>query len=207
MSLCLLKFITILAGVVPAQGEHLRHGSLASTALQVNQHIHHFGDVAGNGVIGKSGAGDSDTGAQAFDSQAGGVGMDRTKSSGMSGIQSLQQVEGFRSAHLAQEDTVRPQAQCLAEQVTDTDSRQIELLAPCFETNQIRGVDRDFRCVFDQDNALVLGQECRQSVEECRFPAAGTAADQNGLPCLDGRLKAMEDLLRRACPGAPVLPR
>ena len=73
----------------------------------------------------------------------------------MSGVEGLQQVSGFSSAHLAHHDVIRAVAQGMAHQVPD---RHRSFLQPTsLEADAIRPLDAKLQRVLDGDNALVIG--------------------------------------------------
>ena len=93
-----------------------------------------------------------------------GVGVKRRERPGVSGVERLQQIEGFPAANLTQEDAVRSQPERRLQKIANRDRRQTWLLAAGLEPNQIRFSDLDLGGVFDQDDALLVGDGGGESV-------------------------------------------
>ena len=97
----------------------------------------------------------------------------------MAGVHRLQHVERLFAAHLTDDDAIGAHAQGVDD--------ELPLLhrALAFHVGRTRLEARhvllpqlQFRGVFDRDDALVLGDEAGQHVEQRRLTGAGAAADQ-----------------------------
>jgi hypothetical protein len=92
-----------------------------------------------------------------------GVRVNRAETAEVSGVQSLQQVERFGAAHLANEDAIRPMPKGRTKQVRDGDGRQRCLLAerwlctPRFQSNHVRLAQVNLCGLLNQDDAIVIG--------------------------------------------------
>ena len=101
-----------------------------------------------------------------------GICVDCTDRALVTGVQSLQQVEGFSTANLANQNPIRPVPQRRPQQVRDRDGWHRSLLAErllqaaSFEPHQIRFVDSDFGRLFDEDNPIRRGDGLRERVQQ-----------------------------------------
>ena len=97
----------------------------------------------------------------------------------MTGVHGLQQVEGLRSAHLADDDAFGPHAQAVAHQVAHGDlAFAFEVGRPRFQAHHVRLLQLQFGGVLAGDDALVVVDELGQAVEQRGLAGAGAAGDQ-----------------------------
>ena len=98
----------------------------------------------------------------------------------MSGVEGLQQVSGLAAPHFAHDDVIRAMAQGVAHQVAD---RHRSFLQPTsLEADAIRPLDAKLQRVLDGDDALVIGQQFDQRIEQRGLAGARTAGNQNVAP-------------------------
>ena len=98
----------------------------------------------------------------------------------MARVHRLQEVESFRSAHLADNDPFRPHAQAVAHEVAHGDlALTLEVRGPRFETHHVRLLKLKLRRVLAGDDALVIFDELGQAVQQRRLAGAGTARYQH----------------------------
>lgn len=76
-------------------------------------------------------------------------------------------------------------AQGCLKQVADSDGGQIRLRLASLEANEVRLLQLEFRCVFDEKHAFFVKNELPECVQEDRFAAAGSTAEQDHLAALD----------------------
>src|SRR5437660_8484595 len=107
-----------------------------------------------------------------------GVGMDSRECAGMASIQSLQEVEGFATTNFPDDDPVRPVAQAGLQQIADGDCGNAVLFPACLEADKIRLVDPYFSRVLDKNDAVLVGDEPRQDVQQSGLAGPGSAADK-----------------------------
>ena len=68
---------------------------------------------------------------------------------------------------------------------------------PRLEPDDVALPQHQFRGVLDRDDALVVGDEAREDVEQRRLAGAGAARDDDVQPAGDGRLQEVEHRLRQ----------
>ena len=108
------------------------------------------------------------------------VGVQRAHRTVVAGVHRLQQVEGFRSAHLANDDPLGPHAQTIAHQVTHRDlALAFEVRRPRLQTDHVRLLQLQFRRIFAGDDALIIIDVTGQTVQQRGFARAGASRDQN----------------------------
>ena len=86
--------------------------------------------------------------------------MDSGKRARMSGVECLQQVEGFSAADLTQNDPVRPVPQSRAQQIPDRDGRQVRLAAARLKPNHVVFCNLNLSSLLDHDQTVGIGNEC-----------------------------------------------
>ena len=106
------------------------------------------------------------------------VGVQRAHRAVMAGIHGLQQVEGFRSAHLADDDPLGPHAQAVPHQVAHGDlAFALEIRRPRFEPDGVRLLQLQLGGVLAGDDALVVVDVAGEAVEQRGLAGAGAARD------------------------------
>ena len=107
----------------------------------------------------------------------GGVRVDRRQAAEMAGVERLQQVERFRTAHLADEDAIGTMAERRAHQVGDGHGghrlflAERHLRSSRLEPNEVRLVDEDLGRLFDQHDAVAEPESSaprRSAASSCR---------------------------------------
>ncbi len=100
----------------------------------------------------------------------------------MAGGHRLHQVERLAAAHLADDDPVRPHAQGGAEEVADGDLALPARIGRLrLQLHDVRALELQLAVVLDDDDALLLGGERGQRVEERGLARAGAAGDDDVL--------------------------
>ena len=199
-----LKGERVRPRVVAADPNELRDHASAALASDVRHQVDREGDRLARAGVRQSDVGGQDAVREARQGLLSRVRMDGAHTAEMSGVERLQQVKGFRAAYLAHEDAVGPMAQRRAEQVRDGDGRQGRLLAegrlraPRLEPHQVRFVDRDLGGLFDQDDAIRVGNCGGERVQQCRLSGAGSPGDQDVAAVPNGLLKLRRQFRREA---------
>ncbi len=94
-------------------------------------------------------------------------------------VHGLQHVQRLFAADLADDDAVGAHTQGVDEQLPLPDrALALDVRRPRFEACDVLLVQLKFRRVFDGDDALTLGDEARQHVEQRRLAGARASADQ-----------------------------
>ena len=108
----------------------------------------------------------------------------------MAGIHGLQQVERFRSAHLADDDAFGPHTQTVADQIAHGDlAFALEIRRPRFQSHHVRLLQLQFGRVLAGDDTLVVVDIAGQAVEQRRFAGAGAAGNKNIHPAAADHLE------------------
>ena len=98
----------------------------------------------------------------------------------MAGVHGLQQVEGFRSAHFADDDAFGAHAQAVAHQIAHGDlALAFQIGRPRFQPHHVRLLQLQFGGVFAGDDAFFFVDERGQAVEQRGLARAGAARDQH----------------------------
>src|SRR5579871_2652716 len=100
----------------------------------------------------------------------------------MAGIKSLEKIKCFTAADLAEYDAVGAMPECRANQMTNSDRRQVRLFPARFEAHQIRFFKLDFGGVLDQHDPLDLRDECPYGVQQRGLACSRSTADENVVP-------------------------
>ena len=127
-----------------------------------------------------------------------GAGVDRADPAGMAGAPGLQQIEGFRAAHLADRDAVGPQPQRRADEIGQ---RGDAILGP--QRHEIGGGALQLARILDQDDAVGgrsdLGQ---QRIGERGLAGRGAAGDEDVRARGDGGIESASAWLDDMIPAA-----
>ena len=98
----------------------------------------------------------------------------------MAGVHRLQQVEGFRSADLADDDPLGTHTQAVLDEIAHGDlALALEVGRARFQTHDVRLLQLKLGRVLAGDDALVVVDRAGQAVEQRRLARAGTAGDQH----------------------------
>ncbi len=98
----------------------------------------------------------------------------------MAGVHRLQQVEYFRSAHLADDDPLRAHAQAILDQIAHRDlAFALDVGRAGLKPHDMRLLELQLGRVFASDNALVGVDVASQAVEQRCLARAGTAGDDD----------------------------
>ena len=107
------------------------------------------------------------------------VGVQRAHRAVVAGVHGLQQVERLGSAHLADDDALRPHAQAVAHQVAHGDlAFAFEVGRPRLQPHHVRLLQLQLGRVLAGDDALVVVDVAGQAVEQRGLAGAGAAGDQ-----------------------------
>ena len=108
----------------------------------------------------------------------------------MTGVHRLEHVERFLAADLADDDAVGTHTQRVDHQLPLADrALAFDVRRPRLEPGDVFLVELQFGRVLDRDDALTLGDEARQHVEQRRLAGAGAAADDGVEPGPDAVLR------------------
>ena len=92
----------------------------------------------------------------------------------------LDEIERLAAAALADDDAIGPHAQGGAQKIADGDrAAPLGVGRARLEVDRVRLLQLHLRRVLDDDDALVLGNERRQRVEQRRLARAGAAGDHD----------------------------
>ena len=97
----------------------------------------------------------------------------------VTGVHGGQQVHHLRAAALTDHEPIRTHTQRLHDQLTQPDfARALGVGGAGFESNNLFMLRREFRGVFEQNQALLRRAQPQQGVEQGCFAGAGTAANE-----------------------------
>src|SRR6266853_6089996 len=145
--------------VVSVDQENFVNVSASRPALDVDDDIERIGDVGLDGPIREVHATLQNTTGEACEALLCGVRMDGGQRAGVPGVQELQEIEGFASANLPENDTVGAVAEGCLQQVSDSDSGKAVLFAASLESNEVFLREVNLGSVLDHKHPLVLGNE------------------------------------------------
>ena len=98
----------------------------------------------------------------------------------MAGVHRLQQVEGLRSAHLADDDALGTHAQAVPDEVAHGDlALALEVGRARLEAHDVRLLELKLGRVLAGDDALVVLDVAGEAVEQRRLARAGAAGDED----------------------------
>ena len=116
----------------------------------------------------------------------------------VAGVHGLEHVERLTAAALADDDAIGPHAQGVAHQLADGDrALAFDVRRPRLERDDVLLAQLQLGRVLDRDDALVVGDERRQDVEQRRLAGAGAAGDDDVQARLDARAQEVDHLGRR----------
>src|SRR5262249_16340394 len=91
-------------------------------------------------------------------------------------VHGLQQVERFGSAHLADDDPLRPHTQTIPDQVAHRDlAFALEVRRPGFQPHRVWLLQLQLSRALAGDDAFVVGEGAGETVEQRSLAGAGTA--------------------------------
>ena len=98
----------------------------------------------------------------------------------MAGVHRLQHVEGFRAAHLADDDAVGAHAERVAHELALRHRADaFDIGRACLHLHNMRLLQPQLDRVLDRDDALAVVDAARDGVEQGRLARARAAADQH----------------------------
>ena len=123
------------------------------------------------------------------------VGVDGGQRPVVAGVHRLEHVEGLAAADLADHDPVRPHAQRVAHQVADGDlALALDVRRPALQPHHVLLLELQLDGVLDGDDALVVGDEGGQHVEQGGLAGAGAAGDDDVQLRLDAGVQQLGHL-------------
>src|SRR3954470_7917504 len=99
---------------------------------------------------------------QARQGLLGGVPVNRAEAAQVARVESLQQIECLRAAHLADDDSIGSMPESGPQQIRDRDRRQRRFMSErhlgpsCFKSEQVWLLEMDFRRLFDYDDSIAI---------------------------------------------------
>ena len=134
--------------------------------------IHGAGDLLPHGFDRHFEAGHHDHRFQTGHGVARRIGVHRRHRTFVAGVHGLQHVERFRTAAFADDDPFGTHTQGISHQVGGGDlPLAFDIRRASFQPHDVFLLQLQFRRVFDRDDAVVVGDEARQRVEQRRFTA------------------------------------
>ena len=129
--------VFIAIGIVAVDFHDFGDEAPARTAFEVNDDVDGITDVGFDGPVGQVHAALQNAAREAGKALPCGSGMYGGKTSGVSGVEKLQEIEGLASAYFAKDDPIGPVAKGGFQEIPNGDSRQTGLGLPSFETDQV----------------------------------------------------------------------
>ena len=152
-------------------------------------------------------AGHHDHGFQPGQGVARRVGVQRGHRAFVAGVHGLEHVERFRSAALADDDSFGPHTQGVSHQVGGGDrALAFDVRRPGFQPHHVVLLQLQFGRVFDRDDAVGVGNEARQRVQQRRLAGAGAAGNEDVQPGLDRPFQQHHHLGREGLVSSAGLP-
>ena len=128
----------------------------------------------------------------------GAVGVHGRQRAVVARVHRLQHVERFLAADLADDDAVGAHAEGVHHELALADGAlPFDVGRARLEPRDVLLVQLQLRRVFDRDDALAVGDEARQHVEQRRLAGAGAAADQTVEPRAHAVREKVEHRLRQ----------
>jgi hypothetical protein len=97
------------------------------------------------------------------------IGVDRSQRTGVAGVEGIEQRSRLDSAHFAQDDPVRSPAESGLQKIVERDVG-LERIGLAFDGQNVRLLDVKLRSIFDDDDALMLGNKVGQNPSSVVFP-------------------------------------
>src|ERR1700730_13300866 len=114
----------------------------------------------------------------------------------MTSVKRLQEIEGFASAHLAQNNAIWSVPECGPKEITNSDRGLVGPLPSGLKLYQVLKRDLNLGRVFDQHYPFFRIDERGQCIEHRGFSASGTARDKYVLVLPDRLSEMVHDRLR-----------
>ena len=106
--------------------------------------------------------------------------MDRSQRSCVAGIEGIEQRSRLDSADFAENDPVRTPSQSRLQKIVKRDLG-LEGIGLAFDSENVRLLDAKLRRIFDDDNALIVGNCLGHDIEKCGLSTCSSAADEQCL--------------------------
>ena len=113
----------------------------------------------------------------------------------MPGIQSVEKSARFGTAHLTDDDPVRPMAENGFQQVIKSD-RALVRIELSLGGDDVRFSDGKLRRVFNDQNAIFVGDGIGEDVYERGLASAGSTGYQDIVATMDGLLESRREFWR-----------
>ncbi len=124
------------------------------------------------------------------------VGVDGRQAAVVAGVHGLEHVERFFAADLAEDDAVGTHTQGVDHEIALADvALALDVRRPRLEPHDVPLPQQQFGRVFDRHDALVVGDEARQHVQQRRLAGAGAARDDDVETACDGGVQEVEHRL------------
>ena len=129
------------------------------------------------------------------------VGVDRRKTAVVASVHGLQHVEGLFTAHLADHDAVGAHAQRVDHELALLHGAlAFDVGRPCLEPHHVPLPQHELGGVFDGDDALAIGDEAREHVQEGGLAGARAARHDHVQPRTDAAAQEVDHGLGERLP-------
>ena len=168
----------------PSMPEHFADVGDAARAVaqarRLHDHVDRGDDHLAQRLRGQREAAHGDHRFDARQRLARAVGVQRSHRAVVAGVHRLQKVEGFRSAHLADDDPLRTHAQAVPDEVAHGDlALAFDVGRAGFQADDVRLLQLQLGRVLAGDDALVGVDVAGQAVQQRRLAGAGAAGDEH----------------------------
>ena len=131
-----------------------------------------------------------------YSASRGAVGVDGRQAAVVAGVHGLQHVERLFAADLADDDAVGPHTQGVDHEIALADrALAFDVRRPRLEAHHVALPQQQLGGVLDRDDALGVGDEAGQHVQQRRLAGAGAARDDDVEAAGDGGLQEVEHRL------------
>src|SRR5229473_8440652 len=155
--------------VVSVDQEDFGNVSASRPALDVDDDIEGIGDVGLDGPIGELHAALQNTACEACEALLRGVRMDGGQRAGVPGVQELQEIEGFATANLSENDAVRAVAEGSLQEIANSHCRKAVLFPARFKPDKVFLDQVNLGGVFDDEDPFLLRNEFSEDRYKCGF--------------------------------------
>ena len=115
----------------------------------------------------------------------------------MAGVHRLYHVQGLTAADFAEDDAIRPHAQCVTHQIAlGHRPDAFDIGRPGFQAQNVFLLKFQLRRIFDGDDTLGYRDVIRQTIEQRGFAGTGAAGDQDIQARLNARFQNLCDARR-----------
>src|SRR5229473_7932176 len=104
--------------------------------------------------------------------------MDCREHAAMAGIQSIEEGARFGTAHFTNDDPVRAVPENGFQELIKSDCALVRIELS-FGGDDVRFSDSEFCRVFNDQNAIFIGDRIGEDVDQCGFPCAGSSGYQD----------------------------